>query len=98
MLLTGALDAMAVAVGNADAILATQTGLAKAVFRFEVSEELTDNLILLKKGNDTLTKAVNELLAQAEAAGHYPKWYAEALALAGIGIEEHYDDQGNPEE
>ena len=98
LLLLGELDAMAVAVGNADAILAFQPDLAKAVFRFAITEELTDNLILLQKGNDDLTKAVNDLLAKAEAAGYYPKWYAEALELAGIGIEEHYDDQGNPAE
>ena len=98
LLLLGELDAMAVAVGNADAILASQPNLHKAVFRFAITEELTDNLILLQKGNDDLTKAVNDLLAKAEAAGYYPKWYAEALELAGIGIEEHYDDQGNPAE
>ena len=96
LLLQGEIDAMAVAEGNAVAILAAQSDLAMAPFRFSVSEELTDNLILLRKGNDELTSAVNDLLSKAEAAGYYPKWYAEALDLAGIGIEEHYDDQGNP--
>lgn len=98
LLLSGELEAIAVAEGNADAILASHADLAKAGFRFEVTEELTDNLILLQKGNDALTSTVNDLLAQAEAAGYYPRWYAEALQLAGIGVEEHYDDQGNPEE
>jgi hypothetical protein len=59
-----------------------------ASFRFAVSEELTDNLILLQKGDTELTKAVNDLLAKAEAAGYYPKWYAQALKLAGIPLEE----------
>lgn len=98
LLLSGELEAIAVAEGNADAILASQDGLSKTEFRFEVSQELTDNLILLQKGSDELTQAVNDLLQKAESAGYYPRWYAEALALAGIGIEEHYDDQGNPEE
>ena len=72
MLQTGEIDAMAVAEGNAVAILASQPELATAPFRFAVSEELTE--------------AVNALLAQAEAAGYYPQWYAQALEKAGITV------------
>lgn len=86
LLREGTIRAMAVAEGNANAILAANPDLAKAEFRFAVSEELTDNLILLKKGNDTLTEAVNTLLEKAEAAGYYAQWYAEALQQAGIDI------------
>ena len=86
LLREGTIEAMAVAEGNANAILAANPDLAKAEFRFEVSDELTDNLILLKKGNDTLTDAVNTLLEKAEAAGYYSQWYAEALQQAGIDI------------
>ena len=82
----GDFAAMAVAEGNANAILAANPDLAKAEFRFVVSDELTDNLILLKKGNDTLTEAVNGLLEKAESAGYYSEWYAEALQQAGIDI------------
>ena len=88
LLLQGEIDAMAVAEGNAVAILAAQSDLAMASFRFTVSVELTDNLILLQKGDTELTEAVNALLAQAEAAGYYPKWYAQALEQAGIPLEE----------
>lgn len=88
LLLQGEIDALAVAEGNAVAILAAQSDLAMAPFRFAVSEELTDNLILLQKGDTELTKAVNDLLAMAEAAGYYPKWYAQALKQAGITMEE----------
>lgn len=84
LLLTGKIDALAVAEGNADAIIAANAGLAKAEFRFALSAELTDNLILLKKGNDSLTEKVNALLAQAQAEGLYPQWYALALEQAGI--------------
>ncbi|MBR7178274.1 MAG: transporter substrate-binding domain-containing protein [Oscillospiraceae bacterium] len=84
LLLTGKIDALAVAEGNADAIIAANAGLAKAEFRFTLSAELTDNLILLKKGNDSLTEKVNALLAQAQAEGLYPQWYALALEQAGI--------------
>lgn len=87
LLLQGGIDAMAVAEGNAVAILAAQSDLAMAPFRFSVSEELTDNLILLQKGDTELTEAVNALLAKAETAGYYPKWYAQALTLAGITVE-----------
>ena len=86
LLREGTIQAMAVAEGNANAILASNPDLAMAGFRFEVSEELTDNLILLKKGNDSLTEAVNTLLEKAEAAGYYSQWYAEALQQAGIDI------------
>lgn len=88
LLLQGGIDAMAVAEGNAVAILAAQSDLAMAPFRFAVSEELTDNLILLKKGDAELTEAVNDLLAKAEAEGYYSKWYAQALQQAGISVEE----------
>ncbi len=86
LLREGTIQAMAVAEGNANAILASNPDLAMAGFRFEVSEELTDNLILLKKGNDSLTEAVNTLLEKAEAAGYYSRWYADALQQAGIDI------------
>ena len=86
LLREGTIGAMAVAEGNANAILAANPDLAKAEFRFAVSEERTDNLILLKKGNDTLTEAVNGLLEKAESAGYYSEWYAEALQQAGIDI------------
>ena len=88
LLQQGRIDAMAVAEGNAAAILASQSEFTAASFRFTVSEELTDNLILLQKGNHELTEAVNALLARAEAAGHYPKWYVQALEQAGITLED----------
>ena len=87
--------AMAVAEGNADAIIASNPDLVKSGFYFELTDDLLDNLILLKKGNDELTVTVNELLAKAKAAGYYETWYAEALELAGVGVEVSYDDEGN---
>ena len=92
----GDFDVMAVATGNADAIISSNPDVALAGFNFEVSEEESNNLILLKKGNDELTKQVNDLLAKAYAAGYYGQWYAEAEELAGIGVEISYDEKGNP--
>lgn len=89
---SGGIAAMAVAEGNADAILAANPDLVKAGFYFELSEDLLDNLILMKKGSDELTAAVNRLLAKAEAAGYYEIWYAEALVQAGMSPEDSPSD------
>ena len=91
----GDFAAMAVAEGNADAIIAGNPDLVKSGFCFELTDDLLDNLILMKKGSDELTATVNDLLAKAKAAGYYKIWYAEALEQAGMGIEISYDDQGN---
>ena len=94
---TGNIDALAVANGNGKAIIANNDGLAFTGFDFEVDESAENNVIMLKKGADELTKQVNEILAKAYAAGLYGQWYAEAETLAGIdtAAEIGYDDQGN---
>lgn len=89
----GDFDCMAVAEGNALSIIANNPDLAMTGFYFEVSEEEKGNVILMQKGNDELTKQVNEILSKAEAAGLYDPWYEEAKALAGTEVS--YDDQGN---
>jgi len=93
----GQIDALAVAKGNGDAIIASNSEVAFTGFLFEVSEESENNVILLKKGADDLTKKVNEILAKAYAAGLYGQWYEEAEKLAGIETsgEISYDDEGN---
>ena len=92
----GDFQIMAVATGNADAIIAANPDLALAGFNFDVSEEESNNLILLKKGNDQLTAEVNKILAKAYESGKYGEWYAKAEELAGIGVEISYDENGNP--
>ena len=87
--------AMAVAEGNADAIIAGNDDLCKSGFYFELTDDLLDNLILMQKGNDELTATVNDLLAKAKEAGYYEVWYADALEQAGVGVEISYDDEGN---
>ena len=93
----GNIDALAVAKGNGDAIIANNDALAFTGFEFVVSEEAENNVILLRKGSDALTAAVNEVLAKAYAEGYYGPWYEEAKALAGIPTSEEisYDDEGN---
>ncbi len=89
----GDFDVLAVAKGNGDAIIASNSDIALSGFYFEVDEKYTGNVILLNKESDELTAKVNELLAKAEAAGYYTTWYDEAKAIAGIEVS--YDDAGN---
>lgn len=88
----GEFDCIAVADGNADAIIANHPQISKSGFRFELTEKQRGNIILLQKGNDELTELVNNALSKA--AMYYETWYADARATAGI--ETSYDDQGNP--
>ena len=90
----GDFDVMAVAGGNGDALINNNPEVTMAGFAFEVDPKMTNNLILLQKGNDELTKQVNEILAKAMAAGYYETWYEEALNTAGVDVS--YDVDGNP--
>lgn len=90
----GDFDAMAVAIGNANALIAKNPDVAMSGFQFVVDESEMNNVILLKKGADALTETVNSILAKAEAAGLYETWYEEALNTAGVDVT--YDAEGNP--
>ena len=87
----GDFDCIAVAKGNADAIIASNPELAHTGFNFYVDEKQTGNVILLQKGADELTEKVNAALAKASA--NYDTWYEEAKSIAGIEVS--YDEQGN---
>ena len=90
----GDFDVMAVAIGNANALINNNPEVIMSGFQFEVDEKEANNLILLQKGNDELTAKVNAALAKALAAGYYAKWYEEALNTAGV--DQSYDADGNP--
>ena len=87
----GDFDCIAVAKGNGDAIIASNPDIAQSGFFFDVDEKYTGNVILLQKGNDALTEAVNEALASSTEL--WDGWYEEAKAISGI--EASYDDEGN---
>ena len=89
----GDFDCMVVADGNADVIIKSNPDIVKSKFKFEIDPKYTDNVILLKKGNDELLAKVNGVLAQAKEAGLYEKWYNEALNTVGVGVS--FDDNGN---
>jgi polar amino acid transport system substrate-binding protein len=95
---SGEFDAMAVATGQAEVLIANNPEIAAlSGFQFEVSAEYEANVIMLQKGADELTAHVNELLAEAYEAGYYGVWYEEALALAESANSQEisYDDEGN---
>jgi len=87
----GDFDCIAVADGNGEAIIAANPEIAKSGFNFVVDEKYTGNVILMQKGADALTEAVNNILAKSEP--YWETWYADAKATAGIDVS--YDDEGN---
>ena len=80
----GNIEALAVADGNADAILVNNEGLVKCVWQFDVSSDFEANVIMMHKGDVALLAAVNEALAKAYDSGFYGGWYEEAKAMAGL--------------
>ena len=91
----GQIDALAVAKGNADALIADKNG-AYAGFDFFVEEKYKNNVILVQKGNTELLADINEVLAKAMAADIYDTWY-EACKIYGdvTSIDEFgYTDDG----
>lgn len=81
---SGNITALAVADGNADAIMVNHAGLVKAQWEFDVSMESDGNVIMMHKGETALLAAVNEALAKALEEGKYSPWYAEAKEMAGL--------------
>ena len=95
---TGKIDALAVAHGNGEAIIANNPDLAFTGFDFDVDPKYENNVILLNKSNTEMLEKVNQVLAKAMAAGVYDGWYEDAKALAGIptAADVSYDDDGKP--
>ena len=94
---TGKIDALAVAVGNGEAIIASNPTIAFTGFQFDVDPLYENNVILLNKTNTEMLDKVNAILAKAMAADLYTGWYEDAKALAGIetAADVSYDDEGN---
>lgn len=88
---SGDFDCIAVAGGNADAIIASNPEIIKSGFNFYVDPKETGNVILLQKGADDLTNIVNQILAESES--YWGAWYDAAKEISGI--EQSYDENGN---
>ena len=87
----GDFDCIAVAQGNGDAIIANNPEIAHTGFNFVVDEKYTGNVVLIQKGNDAMTEAVNAALASSKEL--WEGWYADAKSLSGIDLS--FDDEGN---
>ncbi len=102
-LMNGQIDALAVAKGNADALIATtddeEDNTKKAAyggFDFFVEEKYKNNVVLVQKGNTELLASINDALAKAMAADLYDTWYEASLLYGDVtSIDEYgYTDDG----
>jgi polar amino acid transport system substrate-binding protein len=97
-LMTGKIDALAVATGNGEAFIsANPDDLVMTGFNFEVDELYKNNVIMINKDNTELGEQVNAILDQQEADGVWDGWYEASQLLGEIKTidELGYDDQGN---
>ena len=93
---TGKVDGVAVADGNAEAIMANNQDIGKSGFFFDVDPKYENNVILLNKKDEELLKKVNDILADCMANDMYSGWYEDAKKLAGIDTAQEisYTDDG----
>lgn len=78
----GNIEALAVAWGNGQQIIANNPDLMIPDWEFEVTSDEENNVIMMHKGDTALLAAVNEALAIAYENGYYAEWYQAALDLA----------------
>lgn len=89
MLITGKVDAVAVAGDNGEAYAKNYDQIMMCAFYFDYSSE--GNVMAVTKGETELMEAINEILSEVNELGLYAQWKAEAVALAeslGIDTEE----------
>ena len=83
----GDFDCIAVAKGNGDSIIANNPEIAMSGFKFVVDEKYTGNVILLQKGADALTEAVNAALTELAQDGTLAeiasKWFSQDMTIVG---------------
>ena len=97
-LLTGKIDALAVAQGNGESFISANDGkLAASGFQFEIDEKYKNNVVLINKDNAELGEQVNAVIAQQKADDVADAWYEASQMLGNIKTidELGYDDQGN---
>ena len=86
MVITGKADAMAVDSDNATNLMKNYPDLVLTPFKFDYESE--GNVAGVKKGEEELLNAVNEIIKDVNEKGLYEKWNKEATALAEkLGIE-----------
>ena len=90
-LMNGTIDALAVAKGNGDALIASTADEADAAkkgafagFDFIVEEKYKNNVILVQKGDTEMLADINAALAKAMEAGVYDPWYEACLTYGDV--------------
>jgi ABC-type amino acid transport substrate-binding protein len=97
-LMTGKIDALAVATGNGEAFIsANPDDLVMSGFQFEVDELYKNNVIMINKDNAELGEQVNAILDQQEKDNVWDSWYEACKLLGEIKTADElgYDDAGN---
>jgi len=86
MLINDKADALAVSWDNGEMLIDAYPEIEFTTFKFDHSDD--GNIILMKKGEDELVEAINEVLVEINESGIYDVWTEEAQALAeSLGIE-----------
>ena len=86
MLTTGKVDAVAVSGDNGESLAKSYDDIAMADFMFDYTSE--GNVVAVKKGDDDLLNAINEIITEVNEKGLYEQWKKEAVALADkLGVE-----------
>ena len=97
-LLTGKIDALAVAQGNGESFIsANKDTLGTTGFQFEIDEKYKNNVVLVNKNNAELGNQINEIIAQQKKDDVADAWYEASQLLGNIKTidELGYDDEGN---
>ena len=93
---SGKVDAVAVAKGNGDAIIANAPNdIAFSGFEFDVDPIYENNVCLIQKGNTALLEKVNAALAKAKEAGYYKVWYEASQIYSSIKTADEIPNSNN---
>ena len=86
MIINDKADALAVSHDNGEMLIAAYPEIEMTTYKFDHLDD--GNIILMKKGEDELVDAINEVLAEINESGIYETWTEEAQALAeSLGID-----------
>ena len=85
MLINDKADAMAVSWDNGEMLMDSYPEIEFVNWKFDHSDD--GNIVLMKKGEEELINAINEILTEINESGIYDTWTEEAQALAeSLGI------------
>ena len=86
MIINDKADALAVSWDNGEMLIAAYPEIEMTNWKFDHLDD--GNIILMKKGEDELVNAINEVLTEINESGIYEQWTEEAQALAeSLGID-----------